>query len=79
VRLYELASGDLRKLRGHAVMIMRVSFSHDGRLASAGADGHVRVWRVGFEPGTAPADSAGLRAFLDRVTKAEVDERGDLR
>ena len=53
VRLWDLATGKVRSLRGHPALVSGVAFSPDGkRLATAsldmnrGIDGEVKVWDV---------------------------------
>jgi hypothetical protein len=45
IRLWDLANGEPRDLRGHDASITSVTYSRDGkRLASGGRDGNVIIW-----------------------------------
>jgi WD40 repeat protein len=77
VRMWVLPGPDPRKLRGPAVEVLRALFTPDGaRLATASADGVLRVYHMG--PGVLPAEppppseEAKLRPWLDLVTNAVV-------
>ena len=52
IRLYDFNSGEIESLlTGHANVVTALAFSADGRfLASGGADGAVRVWKLDLEP-----------------------------
>ena len=57
IKIFNIVTGNLKKLKGHEGRIYSISFSWDNtQIASASADGTVRVWRV--------SDSKELRRFI---------------
>jgi hypothetical protein len=68
IRLWRLALRSEHKLHGHADAITRLAFSPDGaRLASASADGTVRIWRLASLTSPSPSDD------LNAVTHEQLD------
>jgi WD40 repeat protein len=81
VRLLDLATGDVRKLRGHAFDVVRLAFSPDGaRLATIDREQALRVWdvneglpQIGLLPGGARNAVVALSADGKRVAVARSD------
>ncbi len=59
VRIWEVATGrEIRRLRGHAVVVEHLSFSPDGRLIATGdQDGTIKIWSTRRGREVLPADS----------------------
>ncbi|ATB30752.1 serine/threonine-protein kinase [Melittangium boletus] len=67
VRLWDLATGEGRALRGHTGQVEAVAFFPDGEsLASTGQDGRIRLW-----PDTLPLEPERLRAWMNSFTSEE--------
>jgi WD40 repeat protein len=48
-RIWNLETGDMRKLRAHSLAVVRVAFAASGKqLVTASVDGTVRLWPVGL-------------------------------
>jgi eukaryotic-like serine/threonine-protein kinase len=73
VRVYELATGAVRVLRGHIGKVERVRFVEGGqRLISVDSKGGVRQWaRAELAP--PPADPKELQDWMRGVTTVEID------
>jgi eukaryotic-like serine/threonine-protein kinase len=66
-RLWDLATGESRALRGHMGSVEAVVFFPDGtRLASTGADGSIRLWTDPL-----PLEPQALQAWLKSFTRDE--------
>ncbi|MDC0713896.1 protein kinase [Stigmatella sp. ncwal1] len=64
VRLWDLATGESRALRGHTRPVEAVAFFPEGTtLASTGQDGSIRLWPDGL-----PLEPERLRAWLKSFT-----------
>ncbi|SEU14168.1 WD40 repeat domain-containing serine/threonine protein kinase [Stigmatella erecta] len=67
VRLWDLATGESRALRGHTGPVEAVVFFPEGTtLASTGADGSLRLW-----PDSLPLEPEALQAWLKSFTSDE--------
>ncbi|WP_225409956.1 serine/threonine-protein kinase [Stigmatella hybrida] len=66
-RMWDLATGESRALRGHMGPVEAVAFFPKGTmLVSTGADGSLRLW-----PDSLPLEPEALRAWLKSFTKDE--------
>jgi WD40 repeat protein len=71
VRMMDADTGRRRVFLGHTDAATHVAMAPDGTwFASAGVDGVVRVWSA--ELGDVPREPAEVRAWLTRVTSAEI-------
>jgi WD40 repeat protein len=82
VRLWDLATGKYRRLRGHEEEVLVLAWSPDGKLlASAGLDDTARLWNVGTRTGTCRAalkhrtDARGVAFAPDGRTLATIAGR----
>ncbi len=77
-RVWDARTGRLRALFRAGGAVVSARFSPDGALlASGGWDAKVRIRAI--DPASlVPADAAGTRAWLDGLTSAVVDARGEL-
>jgi WD40 repeat protein len=74
IRVWRVASDGDREYRGHDARIRHAVISPDGKLiASASADGTVRLWPAVTDKGL-PTDPAQLRAWLDETTSVRLDD-----
>ena len=64
VRVWDLATGESRALRGHMGQVGAVAFFPDGRaLVSTGQDGSIRIW-----PDDLPSEPDALREWMKSAT-----------
>ncbi|MCX5744440.1 MAG: hypothetical protein NT062_18270, partial [Proteobacteria bacterium] len=71
VRVWDLATGQHRVLRGHAGAVDRVAWHGDGELVTGSVDGTLRVWAV---PSLALPTKAALVERLNAATTARIDD-----
>ena len=69
VRIWEIATGRSRTLRGHQYAVEGVAWLDAERIATGSLDGTVRVWPV---PPTGTPSTAALREQIDHATSAVV-------
>jgi cytochrome c len=70
IRIWQLATGRHRVLRGHYGAVNRVAWRGAGQLVSASMDGTLRVWPV---PGTDPPSQTEVTRRLEVATTATID------
>ena len=72
-RLWDIASGESRVLRGHTDEVWSADFSRDGAMiVTSGKDGAVRLWSDDL-----PHDPAALRARIAEAAEDTVKMRSN--